>query len=325
MRRLLVRATAAALLVSGASLAFAYSTGPPVTRTNGFAVADKPVESNCTLCHQPTGAINTDPNGYVRLVGVPATYVPSGIYDLEVHLDYNWNADPFGGTTPRKWGFQMTSVCAASGDSAGYWVRRNQPPDSLQFMRYPTGSLSKFKARVYIEHTIGDYHLGENQDGQSGPIVWHMRWVAPAADSGKIYFFLAGNAANGDSCSVCGGDHVYSYVDSTVMALDLTDARPPHPGNFVTSFEPPYPNPMHKCTNFQFEIATEGMVELAIYDLQGRRVRSLVHERLAPSSYGNFWDGTNDNRVQARNGVYFVRLMAPGLRKPISYRLVLAR
>ena len=54
-------------------------------------------------------------------------------------------------------------------------------------------------------------------------------------------------------------------------------------------------------------------------------MRSAAFDRLAPSSYGNFWDGTNDARVQARNGVYFVRLVAPGLKKPISYRLVLAR
>ncbi|MGH7740896.1 MAG: choice-of-anchor V domain-containing protein [Candidatus Eiseniibacteriota bacterium] len=325
MRHWLVRATAAAVLVGGASFAFAYSTGPPVTRTNGFAVADKPAESNCTLCHMPTGAVNADPNGSVSIVGVPLSYVPSGIYNLEVHLNYDWSKDPFGGTTPRKWGFQFTAINAASGDSSGLFISRNVPPDSLQLMRYPPLSLSKFKARVYIEHTIADYHLGENQDGQSGPIVWHFKWVAPAGDSGKVYFFVAGNAANGDSCSVCGGDHIYSSVDSTVANPDLAGFDPPHPGHFITSFERPYPNPMARCTNFQFEIAQGGLVDLSIFDLQGRKVRTIVHEHLEASSYGEFWDGTNEARVQARNGVYFVRLVAPGLAKPISYRLVLAR
>jgi hypothetical protein len=325
VRHWLVRAAASALVLGAASLAFAYSTGPPVTRTNGFPVADKPAESNCTICHAPTGSINTDPNGYVSIVGVPHEYSPGTSYALEVHLNYNWSLDPFGGTTPRKWGFQLTAVSAISGDSAGTLVPIGVPPDSLQFMRYVTGSLSKFKARVYLEHTIGDYHLGENQDGQSGPIVWHFSWVAPPADSGKIYFFVAGNAANGDSCAVCGGDHIYSSSDSSVFGGVADVFNPPHPGNFTTSFEHPYPNPMAKCTNFQFEIAEAGMVDLSIYDLQGRRVRGLVHERLEPSSYGNFWDGTNDAHVPARNGVYFVRLVAPGLKKPISYRLVLAR
>ena len=82
---------------------------------------------------------------------------------------------------------------------------------------------------------------------------------------------------------------------------------------------------MHKCTNFQFEIAEEGLVDLSIYDLQGRKVRTIVHDRMAPSAYGNFWDGTNDAHLQARNGIYFARLLAPGLKKPISYRLALAR
>lgn len=325
MRHWLVRAAASAVLLGGASFAFAYSTGPPFTRTNGFAVADKPAESNCSVCHVPPGQVNSDPNGSVHLLGVPPLYVPGGIYDLEVQLNYDWSKDPFGGTTPRRWGFQITSVVATSGDSAGQFLPRGVPPDSLQFMRYPTGSLSKFRARVYLEHTSMDIHQGENQDGQSGPIVWHFRWVAPAGDSGKVYFFLAGNAANGDSFSITGGDHIYSTSDSTVTSQNLAGFDPPHPGNFTTTFERPFPNPMTKCTNLQFEIAQEGLVDMSIYDLQGRKVRTIVHERLRPNSYGNFWDGTNDAHVKARNGVYFVRLLAPGLQKPISYRLVIAR
>jgi len=325
VRHWLVRATASAVLIGGASLAFAYSTGPPPTRTHGFAVSNKPPESDCTICHQPTGLVNADPNGYVSIVGVPQAYTAGTSYALEVHLDYNWSQDPFATATPRKWGFQITAVNAISGDSSGAFVPLGIPPDSLQIMRWPAGSLSIFRGRNYLEHTVADYHWGENQDGQSGPIVWHFNWVAPDADSGKVYFFAAGNAANGDSCSVCGGDHIYADVESTLFAGDLGVFHPPHPGNFHTSFEPPYPNPMARCTNFQFEIAEEGLVDLAIYDLQGRKVRSIVHERLAPSSYGNFWDGTNDSHMKARNGVYFVRLIAPGLAKPMSYRLVLAR
>jgi hypothetical protein len=326
MRRILVRAAVSVMLLGGTTFAYAFSTGPPVTRTNGFPVADKPAESNCTLCHMG-GTVNGDPNGYVRIVGLPAQYTPSAIYPLEVHLFYDWTKDPLWPNAllgPPKWGFQLTSVVASSGDSAGSFLRLNVPPDSLQIMRYPAVSTSKFKARAYLEHTIGDYHWGQNPDGLGGDIVWHFNWQAPPADSGKLYFFVAGNAANGDSCSICGGDHIFASVDSTVGGGTVS-VDPPHAGNFTTSFERPYPNPMTQCLNLQYEISQAGMVDLAVFDLAGRKVRTLRHEHAEPSSYGEFWNGRNDSGIQMKNGVYYIRLLAPGLSKPISYRVTLAR
>jgi hypothetical protein len=320
MRHIHVRATVLLALFGGATLAYAYSTGPPKSETGAFAVATKPKETNCSLCHQPSAA-NSDPNGSLRLIGIPAQFVPGGMYPIQIQLNYNWSVDPQ--LTPVKWGFEIQAVSATSGDSAGTWLI-GTPPDSFQIMRYPPLSTSTFKRRIYLEHTIYDYHMGENQDGQSGPIVWHATWVAPTSDSGKVYFFVAGNAANGDSCSICGGDHIYTYADSTVGGAPL-DVPGPRPGTFITAFEPPYPNPMTQCIKLEFQIARAGMVNLAVYDLQGRRVRTLVHERLEPSEYGNFWNGRNDAGSQMRNGVYFIRLMAPGIRKPLSYRITLAR
>ena len=325
MRRSIVRAAVSAVLLGGATIAYAFSTGPPVTRTNAWALADKPAESNCTACH--AGTINSDPNGYIRIVGLPAQYTPTLVYPLEVHLFYNWTKDPLAPNAllgPPKWGFQLTSLVAASGDSGGSFYRLNVPPDSLQIMRYPANSPSKYKARAYLEHTKTDYHWGENPDGLSGDIVWHFNWKAPPADSGKIYFFVSGNAANGDSCSICGGDHIFSGVDSTVGGGPLS-VDPPHPGRFTTSFERPYPNPMTQCLNLQYEIAKAGIVDLAVFDLQGRRVRTIRHERTEPSTYGTLWEGRNDTGIQMTNGVYYIRLAAPGLAKPISYRVTLAR
>ena len=322
MRCIYVRAAVTLALIGGTTLAYAFSTGPPLSETGAPPVATKPKENNCSLCHLPAGSQNTDPNGSLRLVGVPPAYAPGNIYQFQIRLNYNWSLTP--PATPVKWGFEITAVAAATGDSAGTWIL-GAPPDSFQIRRYAPASPSTFKRRIYLEHTIYDYHEGENQDGQSGPIVWHLTWVAPPTDVGRVYFFCAGNAANGDTCSICGGDHIYVTSDSTAAAPDSVLAVPPRPGAFTTSLEAPFPNPMTQCLNLQFEIARGGMVDLAVYDLQGRRVRRLVHERRDASAYDEFWNGRNDAGTQMKNGIYFVRLMAPGLRKPISYRVTLAR
>jgi hypothetical protein len=320
LRHAIVRASAIAVLLGGASLAYAFSTGPPASETGAFPVATKPNETNCSLCHQPDPA-NSDPNGSVHIVGVPAQYAPGGLYPIQIELNYNWSLNPQ--PTPVKWGFEITAVSAITGDSAGTWIRPNVPPDSLQIKRILQTS-SIFKRRIYLEHTAGDVHVGENQDGQSGPIVWHAIWVAPLADSGKVYFFCAGNAANGDGCSICGGDHIYTTSDSSVGGAPLA-VPPPHPGPFITAFDDPYPNPMTQCIKLEFQIAHAGPVDLAVFDLQGRRVRTILHGELETSEYGNFWNGRDDAGKQMKNGVYFIRLVAPGLKQPLSHRVTLAR
>jgi hypothetical protein len=321
MRCIFIRAAVLAMLCAGASLAFAYSIGPPWGMTGARAVATRPAEPTCTVCHAPSGSQNSDPNGSIQLVGIPAQYSPGTVYPIEVHLNYDWSQNP--SPFPVRWGLEISAVAASSGDSAGTWVTPGVPPDSLQIMRVPSGNSSPFKRRIYLEHTFYDIHEGENEDGQSGPIVWHFSWIAPRADSGRVYFFCAGNAANGDGDHTI-GDHIYTTSDSSDGVV-LLAVQPPRPGGFINALEVPYPNPMSKCTKLEFQIEKAGEVDLAVFDLQGRKVRTVLHERLAPNDYANFWDGCNDANVKQRNGVYFIRLTAPGLARPISRRVTLAR
>jgi len=321
MRHIHVRAAALAIVLAGASLAYAFSTGPPRTETGAFPVAGKPAETNCSLCHTPN-PVNSDPNGSLHIVGLPPYYVPGAVYPIQLELNYDWSQSPQG--TPVRWGFELQAVSATTGDSAGTWVLGDVPPNSFQIVRYLTTSSSTFKRRIYLEHTIADIHEGENQNGASGPIVWTMNWVAPVGDNGKVYFFAAGNAANGDGIAVGSGDHIYTTSDSIVGGGELA-VQPPAVPRFVTAFEPPYPNPMTKCIKLEFQIGRAGPVNLAVFDLQGRRVRTLIQDRLEASEYGNFWDGRNDAGIPLKNGVYFIRLSAAGLQKPISHRVTLAR
>ena len=81
---------------------------------------------------------------------------------------------------------------------------------------------------------------------------------------------------------------------------------------------------MSKCANLQLQIGKAGLVDMAIFDLAGRRVRTIVHEHLEHNAYGLFWDIRDESSRPVKDGVYFLRLVAPGLKKPIGYRLVVA-
>jgi hypothetical protein len=85
---------------------------------------------------------------------------------------------------------------------------------------------------------------------------------------------------------------------------------------------PPYPNPSAR-TKLSFALPTSAFVRLEIYDVQGRRMKTLQDGILAPGHYTRSWDGTTASGSPARTGVYFVRFWAPGVelaRKAILIR-----
>ncbi|MCB0312439.1 MAG: hypothetical protein KDH84_04100, partial [Calditrichaeota bacterium] len=65
-----------------------------------------------------------------------------------------------------------------------------------------------------------------------------------------------------------------------------------------------YPNPFNPETNFGIRIADFGMVTLAVYDLQGRLVRTLLNAPRAAGAYEINWDGRNDAGQQLSSGTY---------------------
>lgn len=71
-----------------------------------------------------------------------------------------------------------------------------------------------------------------------------------------------------------------------------------------------YPNPFNPLTSIQFELAEKSVVNLRIYDLQGRLVKSLVANETIPAGrHSAEWDGRDERGAQAAAGVYLYRLI----------------
>ena len=51
-------------------------------------------------------------------------------------------------------------------------------------------------------------------------------------------------------------------------------------------------------------------MELEVYDLAGRHVRSLVSERVTAGEHEVHWNGTDDTGAQVASGVYLYQLRA---------------
>lgn len=81
----------------------------------------------------------------------------------------------------------------------------------------------------------------------------------------------------------------------------------------VASLGQNYPNPFNPETSIPFSLARDGRVTLAIFDVNGRLVATLLDERRAAGELIARWDGRDARGLPASSGVYFARLEANGV------------
>ncbi|MBN2281667.1 MAG: T9SS type A sorting domain-containing protein, partial [Candidatus Marinimicrobia bacterium] len=78
-----------------------------------------------------------------------------------------------------------------------------------------------------------------------------------------------------------------------------------------------YPNPFNPATTIAYEIAVENMTTLAIYDMQGKLVETLINEQQSPGHYKATFDGGD-----LASGVYFCKLTSGNNHQFIKMLLV---
>jgi M6 family metalloprotease-like protein len=71
------------------------------------------------------------------------------------------------------------------------------------------------------------------------------------------------------------------------------------------------PNPSRGTSEIRFALPTACAVDVTLFDLAGRKVRSLVSgERVTPGEHSIRWDGRDGSGARVRNGVYLVQVRA---------------
>ncbi|MCA9756184.1 MAG: T9SS type A sorting domain-containing protein, partial [Candidatus Eisenbacteria bacterium] len=72
------------------------------------------------------------------------------------------------------------------------------------------------------------------------------------------------------------------------------------------------PNPFNPRTTIRFALSRSGPVELTVFDVAGRRVRSLVQGELEAGSHEVTWDGLDEAGNPLSSGIYWTQLQANG-------------
>lgn len=71
-----------------------------------------------------------------------------------------------------------------------------------------------------------------------------------------------------------------------------------------------YPNPFNPSTTIKYEIPTKSKIDIKVYDILGREVKTLLSRNQQPGVYETIWNGTNNFNSQVASGVYLIRMVS---------------
>lgn len=80
--------------------------------------------------------------------------------------------------------------------------------------------------------------------------------------------------------------------------IGITQVSLVAPGNFALSQN--YPNPFNPVTSFEFSVPRSAFVKLAVFDVTGRELETLLSQNMMPGTYKADWDASKYS-----SGVYF--------------------
>ncbi|RMF59637.1 MAG: T9SS C-terminal target domain-containing protein [Calditrichaeota bacterium] len=102
-----------------------------------------------------------------------------------------------------------------------------------------------------------------------------------------------------------GAGYYQLKYDSTIMGgADLIPYSPP----IEFELSQNYPNPFNAETNIQITIPIASRVQLVVYDVLGRKIKTLLNKKLPAGRFQVKWDATNQQNQPITSGIYFYQL-----------------
>ena len=76
-----------------------------------------------------------------------------------------------------------------------------------------------------------------------------------------------------------------------------------------------YPNPFNPTTTIKYQLPQTTDIKIAIYNINGQLVKTIVDEKQNAGNHSVVWNGRNDAGIQVATGVYLMRMKAEDFSK----------
>ncbi|HKJ67092.1 MAG TPA: FlgD immunoglobulin-like domain containing protein [bacterium] len=113
-----------------------------------------------------------------------------------------------------------------------------------------------------------------------------------------------------------GYDYSHSSGDFVITIEQADEGDQPaeqSPAEFALF--PNYPNPFSTRTTIRYHLKRGANVEIRVYNLAGRSIRTLVDRRQSADRYQVEWDGRTKTGQHASSGTYIVQMEAEAFRR----------
>ncbi len=70
-----------------------------------------------------------------------------------------------------------------------------------------------------------------------------------------------------------------------------------------------YPNPFNPTTNIAYDLSKNSFVNISIFDIDGKKIRTLLNRFQSEGYKTIIWNGKNDNNVRVAAGMYLYTLL----------------
>jgi type IX secretion system substrate protein len=97
------------------------------------------------------------------------------------------------------------------------------------------------------------------------------------------------------------------------VSVEVTDNQSTNVQSWIVDIRPAkiyelaqnYPNPFNGTTTIPFELQKDGNVNITIYDVLGRKVKTLINKPYTFGKHTITWDGTDIQNNSVASGIYF--------------------
>ena len=173
-------------------------------------------------------------------------------------------------------------------------------------------------AAIAAPHEGAVHTVAGTSGSTGGGTLDHPVMVTSLNILGSMVVDIAGSRLDARFVSSAG-----AVLDSfTILKESITAVAEPTP-EVTLRLAPGRPSPFERMTTIAYTLPKAGTVRLHVYDVNGRRVRTLRNGDRPAGSHAEIWDGRDDQRQPLAAGVYFARLEVAG--KTLVQRLALVR
>ncbi len=160
--------------------------------------------------------------------------------------------------------------------------------------------------------------IDEDQDRLG--YFWHINHTQVASDIDSFSIYIAPHLSPSFTVTAYIYDKAdtisYQWLVKTPQAVDT------HELPFTYQIMQNHPNPFNSSTTISFHVASPQFIEIAIYDIGGRRIRTLKSAQMLPGIYSCIWNADSDHNESVPSGIYYCVLRAGNFQKAIKMLLL---